>query len=280
MLREIHLLMENNRVLSKLVPLIYTPPVREMRSVYLMNQQKKEFQSFYQINRERFHILEEMLEDDLSRDTLRTVIRYRTCPSYGMLKKVAVGHQYFLDELFKPFDEEVFIDGGAYIGETIKNLSQWAGENSWKKVYCWEPDELNRRKLIENCKAYKNIEFIPYGLWSENTELRFETGGGRGSQITKTGKDTIQVNCIDNVCKNEKVTYIKMDVEGSELQALYGAKKVICRDKPRLGICIYHKPEDLLEIPMLIKEMVPEYKLYIRHHSPHWNETVVYAQIG
>ena len=70
-----------------------------------------------------------------------------------------------------------------------------------------------------------------------------------------------------------------MDIEGSELEALRGAREVIRRDKPRLGICVYHRPEDILEIPMFIKELVPEYKLYIRHHSPHLNETVVYAKI-
>ena len=70
---------------------------------------------------------------------------------------------------------------------------------------------------------------------------------------------------------------IKMDIEGSELEALKGSKKVIQRDKPRLAICIYHKPEDMTEIPLYIKELVPEYKLYIRHHSNAGTETVLYA---
>lgn len=103
--------------------------------------------------------------------------------------------------------------------------------------------------------------------------------GDSGSKIDESGDSIIQMDSIDNICENEKVTYIKMDIEGSELEALRGARKVICRDKPRLGICIYHKPEDLLEIPMFIKKMVPEYKLYIRHHSPHYNETVIYAKV-
>ena len=127
MLREIRRMMEKNRLLSKLVPIIYTPRLREMRSVWLMNREKPAFLSFYQANRKRFDALEEMLEDDLSRETLRAVIRYRSCPKRDMLKTVAVGHQYFVNDIFSPMDDEVFIDGGAYVGQTVNNLFLWMG---------------------------------------------------------------------------------------------------------------------------------------------------------
>lgn len=89
----------------------------------------------------------------------------------------------------------------------------------------------------------------------------------------------IQVDTIDNLCGEEKVTLIKMDIEGSEQAALRGAVNVIKRDKPRLAICIYHTFEDLYEIPFMIKDMVPEYKIYIRHHAYSHCETVVYATL-
>lgn len=85
---------------------------------------------------------------------------------------------------------------------------------------------------------------------------------------------------IDEIVYSEespKVTFIKMDIEGAELESLKGAQKVIQRDKPKLAICIYHKPEDMVELPLYIKELVPEYKFYIRHHSNFINETVLYA---
>ena len=78
----------------------------------------------------------------------------------------------------------------------------------------------------------------------------------------------------------EEVTFIKMDIEGAELKALKGAKNIILRDKPKLAISIYHKPEDIVEIPLFIKELVPEYKLYIRHYSNDSIETVLYAVIS
>ena len=138
---------------------------------------------------------------------------------------------------------------------------------------------------MENCKEYQHIEVLPYGLWSEKTKLTFLSGEGslstvfKKSRIPKYKAISLDVDSIDDLCAAEKVTLIKMDIEGSEQEALRGAEKVIKRDKPRLAICIYHKPEDFYEIPLMIKAMVPEYKLYIRHHSESWHETVVYATL-
>lgn len=68
-----------------------------------------------------------------------------------------------------------------------------------------------------------------------------------------------------------------MDVEGAELETLKGAKNIICRDKPKLAVCIYHKPEDMTDLPIYIKSLVPEYKLYVRHYSEEKYETILYA---
>lgn len=68
-----------------------------------------------------------------------------------------------------------------------------------------------------------------------------------------------------------------MDIEGSELEALKGSREIIKRCRPKLEICVYHKKEDLVEIPAFIKELVPEYKLYVRHYSNNAGETVLYA---
>ena len=81
---------------------------------------------------------------------------------------------------------------------------------------------------------------------------------------------------MDN-CILDEVTYIKLDIEGAELEALKGAKKIIQKYKPRLAVCIYHKKEDLIEIPQYLKELVPEYKFYVRHYSNTTWETVLYA---
>ena len=166
---------------------------------------------------------------------------------------------------------------GGYIGDTLLDLAAFWGRN-WKKVYSWEPDEKNRKHLVQICKEqkYQNVEIIPYGLWNERTELHFNQRG-IGSKISESGTKVIVVDTIDNVCGNDRVTFIKLDIEGSEVEALRGAERIIRRDRPRLAISIYHKPEDYFEIPLLIREMVPEYKLYIRHHKPSAADTVLYA---
>ena len=80
-------------------------------------------------------------------------------------------------------------------------------------------------------------------------------------------------------CITDKVTFIKMDIEGAELNALKGSREIIKKYKPRLAVSVYHKKEDLIEIPLYIKELVPEYKLYIRHYSNAAIETVLYAVV-
>lgn len=182
-------------------------------------------------------------------------------------------------DIFGPAENEVFVDGGAYNGDTIRSLISVFGKGTayYKKIYAWEPDPDNRKRLIENCKGLKNIEILPFGMWDKKTMLSFQTNGDFDSRFSKDGTLQVPVDSIDDLCSDEKVTFIKMDIEGSEINALHGAEKVIRRDKPRLAICIYHKPEHFYEIPFLIKEMVPEYKFYIRHHSGYASETVLYA---
>lgn len=85
------------------------------------------------------------------------------------------------------------------------------------------------------------------------------------------------MDSLDNLLQGRLVTFIKMDIEGSELKALMGAKETIRKYKPKLAICLYHKKEDILEIPLYVKELLPEYKLYIRHHCNKHGETVLYA---
>ncbi len=239
---------------------------------------RKEFAAYYNSHKSLFESVKSILEDEFSRETLQTVIDYRLSPKKETLQAVVVSPMYFLRELISPLKDEVFVDGGAYTGDSIIGLEKFAG-GYWKKVYAWEPDEINRSRLIKTCEArkYQNIEILPFGLWSEKTKLHFNQEGKDWTKISENGSCTVFVDSIDNVCWEDKVTFIKLDIEGSEMEALRGAEKIIRRDKPRLAISIYHEPQDYCEIPLYIRELVPEYKLYIRHHKFNKNDTVLYA---
>lgn len=180
---------------------------------------------------------------------------------------------------------EIFVDGGSYDGNNSIDFLKWnrrgclrnsgAGRGE-EYVIAWETDPYN----LENCKKlYEESgikhELIPKGLWSEKKELKLKINK-TGSMISNDGDVIVEVDSIDNMV-NRPVTFIKMDIEGSEYQALLGAKKTISKYKPKLAICIYHKPEDIWELPKLIHEVNPEYKFYLRHYSFGCNETVLYA---
>lgn len=102
---------------------------------------------------------------------------------------------------------------------------------------------------------------------------------GMNQKVTEKGTHKIPADTIDHLLKNEKVSFIKMDIEGAEMEALKGAAEVIKANKPGLAISIYHKPNDFYEIPLYIMALVPEYRLYVRHHSCFFADTVLYAVI-
>lgn len=192
---------------------------------------------------------------------------------------VAYNDQYFGPE-FMTYQEEVFVDSGCCNLRSSLALREHCPKV--KKVYAFEPDPENYETCQRNKIKYHfpEVEMFPFGTWSEEQVLHFSANpeDPGTSCVSETGEITIPVKTIDEVVAGkEPVTFIKMDIEGSELESLKGAKNTIQRDKPKLAICIYHKPEDMTEIPLYIKSLVPEYKFYIRHHSNSYAETVLYA---
>lgn len=197
-------------------------------------------------------------------------------PQYGILT-AEWGNQYF--DVFPAEKEEVFVDGGGYDGDTTLSFITWT-EGTYNKIYVFEPiAEMSR--FIENRIEKEQIDRIKvYGnaLWDRRETLYFQNSGS-GSHMSETGKIVVKGTSLDEEIGEEKVTFIKMDVEGSERKALMGAKGIIKKNKPKLAICIYHNPEDILEIPTYILELVPEYRFYIRHYTSCMWETVLYAEI-
>lgn len=226
------------------------------------------------------------LEDALSKrtmdDYLRGHIELLNFPMRELFeeKPGLVQNQYFDEEIISLTDREVFIDCGAYTGDTLESFASRV--EKFSKYYALEPDERCFDRL---CNVIRGVErrgkviHIPMGSWKEKTELRFSIENACGEIAMDEGAKAISVDKIDNIIglNEEKITFIKMDVEGSELFSLQGAEEVIKRDKPKLAICVYHKREDLITLPQYIKKLVPEYKLYLRCYFPYASELVLYA---
>lgn len=182
---------------------------------------------------------------------------------------------YFdLPEL-KCSEKEVFADVGGYDGNTTRAFSNWV-TGEWKSRI-FEPGKENIITIKENLKDLKScLEIIPKGAWSVGTTLFF-TEDGVNSVISNEGDVKVDVTTIDNEFADEPCTFIKMDIEGSEIEALKGAERIIKKNRPKLAISVYHKKEDIVEIPKLILRLNPNYKLYLRHYSMTWFDTVLYA---
>lgn len=185
---------------------------------------------------------------------------------------------FYFDMPFLHYGEhEVFVDAGSYNLGTTRLLLKYC--DHLDKVYAFEPSEDNFQ-LCERCKSENKMDFVNlynYGTWSRNDVLQFDATMDTGSRVAANGEAKIRVVAIDDIVGEDKVTFIKMDVEGSELESLRGAKKTILNHKPKLAISIYHKLEDMVTIPSYIHSIVPYYKFYVRHLSNLWTETVLYA---
>ena len=149
---------------------------------------------------------------------------------------------------------------------------------NYKKIIAVESSKKNFDTLCKNLSNVNNIEFFNIGIFSKRTKLSFVVSDAKNSFQSDSGTEIIDVDSIDNILKDNSVTFIKMDIEGAEYDALIGAKNTLKRDIPILAISVYHKVEDLYRLQLLIDDICPnKYNYYLRHYSPTIIETILYA---
>lgn len=173
---------------------------------------------------------------------------------------------YFDLDLLKCKDE-VFVDVGAYIGDTTLDFIHSFGENSYQKIYCYEMTNDTFHSLVNNLKSYQNIECRNKAI-SEKREILHMISNSASSSantLSSEGNEIEAVSLDEDI--SEKITMIKMDIEGAEEKALIGAKKHIQEDHPKLLISVYHNHEDLWKIPKMIEEICPGYTFYLRFYG-------------
>lgn len=174
---------------------------------------------------------------------------------------------------------DVVIDGGAFRGET----SFWFISQGVKKVYAFEPDLFNYNILLKNIQINSiGDSIIPVNIVlsdSAGTVKIFESNSSMSS-VNPAGVKSIQSITLDEFVKRnniESVDFIKLDVEGSEMRILKGAIETIRKFKPKLAISIYHKPEDIVEIPEFLRGLLPGAKFYLSHKFFDGSEVILFA---
>lgn len=226
----------------------------------------------------RYDKVYEMFSDDKSKEVFVRLVQFRIFPDIQFIRLAYDGknHQYFDKEIVECNEDEVFVDCGGFIGDTTEDYISVFRE--YKRIYVYEPSEDNIVRCRENLAKYPDVEVYQYGVGEKNQKLLITNSAASSSFIGNGSQgDFVEIVSLDETIK-EPVSFIKMDVEGSEIPAILGAKNHIKNDRPKLAICTYHILSDMWEIPLLIKEICPDYCFYLRHYREDRNwETVFYA---
>lgn len=225
--------------------------------------------------------VKEFWEDEESKEVFYNIIRFRLTFDKSCIKAIKSKYkQYFEPTILSFRQEEVFIDCGAYTGDSVVQFYEEIS-GRLKKVYSFEPDRSNFLKLCDTVRRIDPLRIIPInsGVYHSTGKISFHELGGIDTRIG-SGENSVSlpVVSIDDFMKNkEDATFIKMDIEGAELDALLGAKETIQKNKPKLAISVYHKASDLWKIPLLIKSLNKDYRFYLRHYTNEITETICYA---
>lgn len=220
-----------------------------------------------------------LFDDDRSKEVFIKVIELYKQGSFDF-SGVYSGGMYFND-IFDFTEDEVFVDCGAYDGKSVVDFICYT-KGQYRKIYSFEPDVVNYSLCHRHLADLRNVSLSNSGLSDLEGDFWFDSRGTQSSKMVDNNEDgnliKIQAAKLDSLI-SEPVSFIKMDIEGAEYPAIQGAAEIIRKYKPKLAISVYHNDEDLIQIPLLLRELVPEYKFYLRHHTTSQVDTVLYAKI-
>jgi len=226
-----------------------------------------------------YTILYSMLQDIKSRLVLINILNYRVSYNQDYLKKIVSeeNRQYFEPTIYPITDRDYFVDCGAFNGDTF-NVLMDSVAGKINGYYGFEPTTEAFNQLVTTTSKFSNVLLFQKGVYSKTETLRFDTRKVMGAHsISEEGNAEIDVISLDEALKGFRVTFIKMDIEGAEMDALNGAKTMIQEQNPVLAISVYHKTNDLYEIPLLIESFGVKYNYYLRHYTLNGFETILYA---
>ncbi len=214
-------------------------------------------------------------------------IMERCLPDIDNMKPVShfttdSGTMFFDPGVISLGDDEVFCDCGALeMGTSLEFV--FLTKDRFKKIYAFEPDPLYAEMCRANLSMFSpevrdNIFIFNIGLDEANGTRPFEHSKVPGnSRIIDTGEEKISVKKLDDIPECQDITFMKIHTEGTEFSCIKGAAGLIKRNKPVIAVSLYHNLKELINVPLLLHGLVPEYKFFMRHYSNGTSESVLYA---
>ena len=215
-----------------------------------------------------------MLADEQSEKVFENTVKFKLTGKPEYLFEIETPKSEAFD-ILELNGNENFLDLGAYTGDTVTEFVEIV--NNYSSIVAVEPDKRNFRKLLQNTENYSDITCINAAISSKKGVQLMAANHGRGNSTSQNMVE-VETLSIDDICEDFSPTFIKFDIEGNELKAIKGGKRVITSLKPKIYVACYHTPFDLFEIPLKILEYLPEYKLYMRHHPcfPAWDNNYIF----
>lgn len=230
-------------------------------------------------NLKDFVWLYKKLEDYTSKFLLYSILRnwvYYDFTSLGQIVSPKCFKHYFDLNLIRDCKNEVFVDVGAYVGDSTLDFISTYGEDCYKKIYCYEITDGIISSLKENLKKHDKIEIVNKAVGEKDGEI-FLSENLNDNSANRTTKDfgkSVPLTSLDLDVK-EKITMIKMDIEGDEEKAIRGARRHIANDSPKLLLSVYHKNEDYFKIAKLVNSYNKNYKFYLRNYGGNFYPTEI-----
>ncbi|MCP4760678.1 MAG: FkbM family methyltransferase [archaeon] len=225
-------------------------------------------------NLSKYKQIYELLYDKESKNQMYNILNFRVAYDINYMRGFSAKEdvQYFEEFLNLQENNEVFVDVGGFDGYTSEEFIKKCP--NYSSVHIFEPEESNFLLAQDRLSKYQNINYYKKGLSNKKESLKFDVCGS-SSKINVDGQLIIAVDRLDDLL-DQKITFIKMDIEGAEGMAIEGAKQTIKKYHPKLAISVYHKIDDFWKIPEQILKIREDYTIYLRHYTEGISETVMF----
>lgn len=240
-----------------------------------------DYAAYYKEHEEEIVAADALLADEKSRKVFRNLLQYKISRDRALIEAVRddARLQYFDPAVITFGTDEVFLDLGAYIGDTVEAFAKHVN-GEYQKIVALEPDKTNYEQLCKAAEKLHDVACYPYGIGATDGITRFASDGTWTSAVSDSGDTEITVKSVDSLFAHGRLTFLKADIEGLEKPMLQGAEKTIREQMPQMAIAVYHCKEDIFQILHTINNNHAGYRFYLRHYTEMPIDTVLYAVHG